>query len=173
MGKVGTTRAQPVEPRFWKRVRTAGPADCWQWLGGTTNHTRGIQFRYGRLRVGGRYALAHRISYGLANGPIPEGLIVMHACDNPLCVNPAHLVAGTQQDNMQDCLQKGRWGHTGNPVKLTDAMILAMRQEYVPRRMTYRMLGRKYGVCKFTAFNAVRGYERFAKCLSREEQTSG
>lgn len=63
---------------------------------------------YGQIRIKGRLWLAHRAVWVEANGPIPDGLFVLHTCDNPPCVNPRHLVQGTQWDNMQDRERKGR-----------------------------------------------------------------
>ena len=76
---------------------------CWLWVG-SINH------RYGWLVVRGRKVRAHRFSYELAYGLIPVGLLVLHRCDNPPCVRPDHLFVGTQTDNMQDMLRKGRCG---------------------------------------------------------------
>ena len=88
-----------VEQRFWEKVDKRGPDECWQWTA-CTGPTG-----YGTFD-GKR---AHRVSWAWANGrPVPDGLVVCHSCDNPGCVNPAHLWAGTQRDNMHDCIRKGR-----------------------------------------------------------------
>jgi hypothetical protein len=93
-------KVQPLVERFWARVRK-GP-ECWEFAGPTRKG-------YGQLGVGsGRHISAHRISWELANGPIPDGMQVLHTCDNPPCVNPAHLFLGTHQDNMDDMVAKGR-----------------------------------------------------------------
>jgi hypothetical protein len=63
---------------------------------------------YGRLKSGRTVLLASRVSFELSNGPIPAGLDVLHSCDNPPCVNPAHLHAGTEQDNMREMVERGR-----------------------------------------------------------------
>lgn len=96
----------PLEERFWPKVDKSpgkGPnGDCWLWTGCK------LPKGYGQIGIANVPALAHRVSYELANGPIPEGLHVLHACDNPSCVNPTHLLAGTPKDNMQDMISKGR-----------------------------------------------------------------
>jgi hypothetical protein len=77
--------------------------ECWPWLGSRTVNG------YGRL--GNRYA--HRLVYEQEVGPIPDGLNVLHSCDNPPCVNPRHLRVGTQADNARDALERGRLNTTG------------------------------------------------------------
>jgi hypothetical protein len=87
--------------------RSGGPDACWLWTrsrGGRGGHER----RYGHLQVNGKLAYTHRLAYELAFGPIPEGLLVLHRCDNPPCCNPAHLFVGTSADNTADRIAKGR-----------------------------------------------------------------
>lgn len=97
-------RPKPLVERFLSKVEKTDT--CWLWKANLTKDG------YGRLNVGGvhgRMCLAHRVSYELFIGPIPDGLNVLHDCDTPGCVNPEHLFAGTQADNMKDMLAKGRW----------------------------------------------------------------
>lgn len=84
--------------RFWCKVKLAGADECWEWIAGKDKDGYGW-FKRDR---------AHRAAWIFFNGRIPEGFLVLHTCDNPPCVNPAHLFLGTQQDNMTDCLKKGR-----------------------------------------------------------------
>lgn len=82
-----------LSERFWEKVERAGPGECWNWTG--WNGHKG----YGRIWVDGAGRPAHRVSYELAKGPIPEGLVIDHLCRNPGCVNPDHLEPVTQAEN--------------------------------------------------------------------------
>lgn len=94
---------------------------CWGWIGPTTSTG------YGAVHVKGtRRAGAHRVSYELHCGPIPEGMHVLHRCDNPPCTNPAHLFLGTPADNMRDASEKRRWPKT-RPAIAGDAHYLRQR----------------------------------------------
>jgi hypothetical protein len=86
--------------RFWEKVEKTD--NCWLWTG--AKNRRG----YGIFTIDGKQKLAHRIAYFLTRGPLPTNVVLMHACDNPVCVNPSHLVPGTNQQNMEDMLYKGR-----------------------------------------------------------------
>lgn len=99
----GTIRV-PFLERFWSKVRKSDEADgCWVWTGGKSREG------YGQIFVShGKYAKAHRCSYEIEYGPIPEGLDCLHRCDNPPCVRPEHLWLGTAKDNSRDMYEKGR-----------------------------------------------------------------
>jgi HNH endonuclease len=105
---------QPIlAVRLWSKVdRSGGPDACWPWLGARTS-IRPTRPGYGELLAWGKHAYAHRIAYHLAVGPIPEGMLVCHTCDNGLCCNPAHLFLGTARDNTRDMMAKGRQKFAG------------------------------------------------------------
>lgn len=104
--KKGWQPRPPAEERFWANVNKEGPsvlnARCWLWVGPV------MKDGYGTFSVNKKLMRAHRYSYQLLVAPIPEGKIILHACDVPLCVNPEHLSAGTWKDNSVDASRKGR-----------------------------------------------------------------
>jgi HNH endonuclease len=96
----------------WEFVQVSD--GCWLWLG--QHHYRRrkdgtVEQRYGKFKTGGVYHEAHRLVYELSFGPIPDGLMVLHTCDNMGCVRPDHLFLGTASDNVMDMITKGRHVH--------------------------------------------------------------
>ncbi len=93
---------KPLEERFWAKVRKSD--GCWEWTGAANRQG------YGRIALGRASGprRAHRIAWELTHGPVPDGLWVLHHCDNPPCVRPDHLWLGTRADNARDCRLKGR-----------------------------------------------------------------
>lgn len=124
--------------RFWAKVNKAGPVPehapelgrCWEWTGATDG--RG----YGRLTVASRWCTAHRRSFEMANGRIPEGLFVLHRCDNPACIRPGHLRLGTPSENTRDMHAKGRAARLGpvgeqnSHAKLTARQVVSIRERF-------------------------------------------
>ncbi len=122
-------RSVPFAERFWLRVDRSG--DCWEWTG--ARQGRG----YGKVGVGkAKSALAHRVSYELSNGPIPDGMIVCHRCDNPPCVRPDHLFLGDDLANALDRESKGRNrmgpARAASKAKALDRTHCANGHEYTP-----------------------------------------
>lgn len=95
-----------------RRSSPVPESGCWIWEGSVGSHG------YGDLTISNKHLLAHRVSYEAYVGEIPTGMFVMHTCDVRSCVNPAHLVVGTNKDNMKDKCMKGRWAGQG-PRKLS------------------------------------------------------
>ena len=115
----------------------------WQWTGYKA-------CGYGRMKVDGKMVGAHRVSFELFNAPIPEGMEVMHSCDDPGCVDPEHLHIGTHKDNMHECVERRRSavqaGEENGSAKLTQAKADEIRKLYVPRKYTMPMLCKRFGV---------------------------
>ena len=95
-------KKQPAKERFWEKVNVQDSQLCWDWLAGKTLKGRGS------FRNDTGSCLAHRFAWEITHGGIPQGLLVCHKCDNPLCCNPDHLFLGTNRENNQDMIQKGR-----------------------------------------------------------------
>jgi hypothetical protein len=128
------------------------PGGCWIWT--AAKDKRG----YGRFGlVTSRSCAAHRIAFSVCIGSIPDQKpFICHHCDNPSCVNPEHLFAGTPLDNTQDMMRKGRRpvdyvvdvlrGEKNHKSKLTAEKVRQIRAAYVPQRMGYMRLAKRYGV---------------------------
>ncbi|KKL91034.1 hypothetical protein LCGC14_1898770, partial [marine sediment metagenome] len=125
------------EARFWAKVDQKN--GCWEWTAST--QSRG----YGCFGINGRIELAHRISYQHFYGSIPDGMQVLHRCDNPPCVNPLHLFLGTFQDNMDDRKVKGHnglfSGERNGRAKLTTEEALAIRDSVAPATLVAELYG--------------------------------
>jgi len=129
--------------KFWRRVDKS--SGCWIWTG-----PKGPEpgHNYGKLMWHNKYMRAHRVAYELMVGPIPEGLCVLHSCDNPLCVNPNHLFLGTQLDNIRDRDAKGRAPsvESCSHPKLTWAEVDDIRARYAKGSITQRELASEHHV---------------------------
>lgn len=127
VGHSGGPKSRPTEVRFWECVAPGPEEECWPWQG--YRNKRG----YGCLTIGGRNGRAvhtHRLAWELNFGSIPDGLCVLHKCDNPPCCNPNHLFLGTDADNVADKVKKGRQArgeHHGQST-LTTELVLQIRK---------------------------------------------
>ena len=143
--------------RFLAKVNKT--SECWLWAGGLSDKGYGV-FWLGTKRDG-KDQYAHRVAYEIAYGTIPDGLDVLHKCDNPTCVNPAHLWAGTHTENMRDMFAKGRRrtlpGEKNPRAKLTWEKVREIRSRYVPHVVTCKMLAGEYGVDPALIHRIVRG----------------
>lgn len=130
-------RTLSVSERFWAKADKRGPADCWEWTAAKT------KAGYGQLAIENVRIYAHRISYELHFGPVPDSLHVLHHCDNPGCVNPKHLFVGTDVDNVADMCAKGRARGSIRKITEVDALeIFALRNQSIP----LSILAHRYGV---------------------------
>jgi len=141
--------------RFWSRVSKTDT--CWLWTG-TIQASNG----YGVISESGKKGrrwYAHRYSYTLNVGPIPEGAVICHRCDNPPCVNPEHLFTGTCRANMQDAAAKDRMvhGERHHSARLTAADVVKIRARYAAGGCTYKGLAREFGVYDQAIKKAVTG----------------
>ena len=128
-----------VEERFWPKVdQSGGLFGCWEWTGAKAG------WGYGQIKINGKHAGAHRVIYEWMHGPIPKGLCVLHHCDNPPCVNPAHLWLGTHADNALDSCAKGRRakGESHSSAKLTEKDVHEIRLD----KRLLRIVALAYGV---------------------------
>lgn len=138
--------------RFWGRVDQSG--DCWLWSGAVGASG------YGRFDLKGRGRPAHRVSYAMAKGDIPDGLFVCHHCDNRLCVKPSHLFLGNNSDNMRDMVRKGRCnvpvGARVHNAILNDEMVVEIKRR-LAKRESCTSIGKVYGVGVLTISLIKRG----------------
>ena len=150
----------PIEDRFWLKVQKT--ESCWLWQGGTAG------FGYGTLCVGSHLdnslqrIPAHRFSWQLHYGPIPEGREVCHNCptgDNPSCVNPAHLFLDSHKGNMLDAQAKGRMprGERNGQAKLSEEDVMEIRRLRLEERVRVGVLAERFQVNRHTIYKIVTG----------------
>lgn len=152
----------PIEKRLYSHIKINEISGCWEWQGST-------RAGYGRLTIGSRkdgtrrIVMAHRLSYELNYGEIPENMEICHKCDNRCCINPEHLFVGTHQDNMDDRERKGRnvvpYGENNGMHKLTSEDVEKARLERM-HLMTTPYANRNIGRYKHLNIKAWKTKER-------------
>lgn len=146
-------RRTPLAQRFAAKVNYGRPNECWLWQGSKNNTG------YGQIRDDGqRTILAHRAAYQLTyKQEIPEGLCCLHKCNTPLCMNPTHLVLGTQMDNMRHkvMLDRQARGEDHGSARMTEEIVLELRALYATGKYTYQELQGMYGFAYGTVWNAI------------------
>jgi len=139
-------RRKTVTERFWEKVDKRGPSQCWNWMGCKKG-------KYGGFRFRGKMVRTHRVAFELCIGPIPPTQNCLHKCDNTMCVNPSHLLLGTQKQNVADMFARKRdnrpkgdrhylrkaprFGEANNVAKLTESEVIKIRArlaQKIPQR---------------------------------------
>lgn len=138
--------------RFWSRVQT-GP-NCWEWQHRKDKDGYGLICKTREDNS----TRAHVAAYEMAYGKVPEGMCVLHACDNPSCVRPSHLFFGTNADNTADRHRKGRSakGEKNGMAKVTADMVRSIRAQHASGGASFKHLAALYGVSKYTVVDIVR-----------------
>lgn len=144
-----------LDDRFWTKVRRGAGQSCWEWIGSRSD------FGHGQVRKNRRIYRAHRLMWIATHGRIPDGMCVLHRCDNPPCVRLDHLFLGTKADNTRDMMAKGRarfGGGSGESMatKLTAKLVQQIRSLHAkgggavgrghPNGITQSELARRFGV---------------------------
>lgn len=148
-----------VSDRFWAKVDRNGPevrpgiGRCWVWTGARSKAGYGVI-----STPGARAARANRVVWELVRGPIPEGLLVRHACDNPPCCNPSHLSLGSHADNSRDSVLRNRQAQRERHGRaIMSAEAAAKLREDRAAGATQNALAAKYGISRATVRQIIRG----------------
>jgi len=140
--------------RFWDKVQIGNNNECWEWKAQLNEK------RYGILWYNRKNTRAHRMSWMIHHGDVPMGMCVLHKCDNPSCVNPAHLFLGTNKDNSVDMMRKGR----NNPPKgedsyraiLTEKKVIKIRKLWSSGIWKQREIANMFGIDRSHVSEIVR-----------------
>lgn len=142
--------------RFFTKFIIGKPDAYWLWLAG------GTVDGYGQFKIGNIKYMAHRIAYQIEYGEFDESMDICHTCDNPPCMNPAHLFAGTRQDNMEDAMVKGRLPKGDNHYNSTisDNDCEQMKRDFAAGGFTYKRLAYIYNTTKQNAWSIINGQKK-------------
>jgi hypothetical protein len=155
------------EERFWSKVNRKGDDDCWEWVGAGAKTKHG----YGRIRVNEKMRQVTHVAWELTYGEsVPTELVMRHNCDNPLCVNPRHLLVGTRSESVLNAIAKGRFKLNLTPQegrkfsdefnpsrKLTQSEVDEIRSRYKDGNVFQRELALEYKVTRANIGLIVRG----------------
>ncbi len=145
--------------RFWSYVKKGSKHDCWLWAGAKSPNNRGMY--YGTFRLNGKMVKAHRASLILSGVKIPPLAVIRHTCDNGLCVNPDHLIPGTQKENVADRYNRGRSfhhrGETHGNSKLSELAVLDIRRAAASGEKQASIAAR-HGISRYGVYYALRGW---------------
>jgi len=147
-------KEQPSQQRvksFLSKIDTKSPEECWNWKAGKD------KIGYGRFFLNGKQQYAHRVSYFLSKGPIPNGMVVMHQCNNPSCTNPSHLKVGLQLENIRYREKSGR----GNQPKGIN--------HYLKKNPSLSTRGSKHGMSKLNDDDVLMIRKLYSEGLKSEE----
>lgn len=139
-------RERDLTSRLYANVSLNEDTGCWEWTGAV-----GKQNGYGIITINGKAEAAHRVSYKISVGEIAKGLMVLHKCNNRICVNPEHLYLGTHNDNMRDMAHtQAVKGENNARALLSESDVKEIKQLIKERKMFYRDIAEKYGVKRQT-----------------------
>lgn len=150
----GVNKPIPVEDRIIKFINVKDENECWEFTGFKNSDG------YGIIGISnGKCESAHRVMYRIHNKEIPENMVIMHTCDNSSCCNPKHLVLGTQNDNIQDMVNKQRHVYQTKEdshfAKLTEEQVVEIRNKYTGKRGEKVKLAKEYHVVVTTITNIL------------------
>lgn len=165
--RIQFTVTNDLVTRFNAKVQKGEPDACWPWIGAPRNG-------YGAIKHSGKVLGTHVVAFVIANGPAPEGQLVMHSCDNRICCNPSHLSAGTFGDNVREMFDRrsvnvGR-GEGCPHATLTEELVRLIHALRIVRRIGARRIHRIIGINEHTAKNVIEGASwRHVKLPTQEE----
>lgn len=134
-------KRKKLKSHFYDNCIPEPNSGCWLWEGPVYSNM------YGYVEIRDERYSAHRFSFELSNGQIPNNMFVCHACDNPICVNPEHLFLGSHNDNMLDKARKNRGKGERHPsARLTASDVLTIRSD----KRSHSMISKEYGIARQT-----------------------